>query len=73
VDAVDHGTSMRRLDAAVARSGEELMREVLLRAATAELLPVQGPPSNPTHSLGPLHTAPTLGEYWRVTRRFKLR
>jgi hypothetical protein len=64
---------MRRLDAVVARSGEQLMREVLLRAATAELPPVQRPSSDPTHSLGPLHTAPTLREYWRVTRRFKLR
>ena len=72
-DALAHAGSMRRLDAAVDRSGEELMRDVLLRAARAELPPVQSCSSNPTHALGPLHTAPTLREYWRVTRRFNLR
>src|SRR6185436_1451274 len=58
MDALAGADSMRRLDAAVARSGEELMRDVLVRAARAELEPVQ----SPACALGPLHTAPTLRE-----------
>ena len=69
MDALAHAVSMRRLDAEVARIGEVLMRDVLMRAARAELPPAQSGPC----ALGPLHSVPTLREYWRVTRRFKLR
>lgn len=44
------------------------MRDVLERARDA-----LEPAHIPACALGPLHTAPTLREYWRVTRRFKLR
>ena len=65
-NALAGASSMRRLDATVARCGEDLMLRMLIRAARADLPPAQSCP------LGPLHTAPTLGEYWRVTRRFEL-
>jgi len=69
MDALAGTGSMRRVDAAVERSGEELMRDVLVRAARADVKTEQ----STAGALGPLHTAPTLREYWRVTRRFKLR
>jgi formyl transferase-like protein len=68
-DALSRVASMRRLDADVAQSGEALMRDVLLRAARAELAPAERDPS----VLGPLHTAPTFCEYRRVMRRLGLR
>jgi folate-dependent phosphoribosylglycinamide formyltransferase PurN len=68
LEALAQAVSMRGLEATVARSGEALMRDVLVRVARGEL-----PRVAVTHDLGPLHRAPTLREYRRVIRRFGLR